>query len=119
MAQDYIEGLNILSSMRLCSNVPAQFTIQTALGGHQSLTDLLKPGGRLYEQRNYAYKMFNEIPGITCVKPRGAMYLFPKIDIKRFNIKDDAKFVLDFLVQKKVMLVQGTGFKGRKGEAAG
>lgn len=110
MAKDYIEGLNILSSMRLCSNVPAQFTIQTALGGHQSLTDLLKPGGRLYEQRNFAHKMFNEIPGISCVKPKGAMYLFPKLDIKKFNIKDDAKFVLDFLVQKKVMLVQGTGF---------
>jgi alanine-synthesizing transaminase len=110
IAKDYIEGLDILSTMRLCGNVPAQFTIQTALGGYQSLTELISPGGRLYEQRDAAFEYFNSIPGITCVKPKGALYLFPKIDIKKYNIKDDQKFVLDFLLEKKVQLVQGTGF---------
>ncbi len=110
MAADYIEGLDILSNMRLCSNVPAQLTIQTALGGHQSLTELIKPGGRLKEQRDFSYSLFNDIPGLSCNKPKGALYLFPKIDIKRFNIRDDEKFVLDFLRQKKVMLVRGMGF---------
>lgn len=110
MAKDYIEGLDMLANMRLCANVPAQLTIQTALGGHQSLTELISPGGRLLEQRNASYKMFNEIPGLSCVKPMGAMYLFPKIDVKKYNITDDEKFVLDFLREKKVLLVRGMGF---------
>jgi len=110
IARDYVEGLNMLASMRLCGNVLAQLAIQTALGGHQSLTDLISPGGRLYEQRNFAYELFNSIPGISCVKPMGALYLFPKVDIHKYRIKDDQQFVLDFLISKKVMLVQGTGF---------
>lgn len=109
-AKDFIEGLSILSSMRLCSNMPAQYAIQTAIGGYQSIFDLTAPGGRLCEQRNFSYELFNSIPGISCVKPQGGMYLFPKIDIKKIPVKDDARFVLDFLKQKKVMLVQGTGF---------
>ena len=110
IAKDYIEGLNILSSMRLCSNVPAQYAIQTALGGYQSLTELLLPGGRLRVQRDLCYEMLNNIPGISCTKPQGAFYMFPKIDMQKFNITDDYQFVLDFLKEKKVMLVQGTGF---------
>jgi len=110
MARDYIEGLNILSTMRLCSNVPAQYAIQTALGGPQDIKQLIAPGGRLYEQRNVAYEVFNSIPGISSTKPKGALYLFPKIDVKKYNIKDDQKFVYDFLIAKKVLLVQGTGF---------
>ena len=110
IAKDYIEGLNILSTMRLCSNVPAQFAIQTALGGYQSLTELLVPGGRLREQRDICYEMLNNVPGVSCTKPQGAFYMFPKIDIKKFNITSDYQFVLDFLKEKKVMLVQGTGF---------
>jgi alanine-synthesizing transaminase len=110
IAKDYIEGLNMLASMRLCSNVPAQLTIQTALGEWKTLTELLKPGGRLYEQRQCAYESVNSIPGLSCTKPMGAFYVFPKIDIKKYNIKDDEKFVLDFLLDKKVHLVQGTGF---------
>jgi alanine-synthesizing transaminase len=109
-AKDYIEGLNMLSSMRLCSNVPAQYTIQTALGGYQSIKDLVMPGGRLKEQRDYAWERLNSIPGISCVKPKGAFYLFPKVDMKRYSIISDEKFVLDFLLQEKVLLVQGTGF---------
>ncbi len=108
--KDYIDGLNILSSMRLCSNVQGQYAIQTALGGPQDIKKLTLPGGRLYEQRNYAYSIFNSIDGLTCTKPKGALYLFPKIDVKKFNIKDDQKFVYDFLVSKKILLVQGTGF---------
>ncbi|NTV52398.1 MAG: pyridoxal phosphate-dependent aminotransferase [Candidatus Firestonebacteria bacterium] len=109
-ARDYIEGLNLLSSMRLCSNVPTQYAIQTALGGYQSIDDLVRPGGRLYEQRALSYDLLTSIPGITCVKPKGALYLFPKIDVKKFRIKNDAKFVLDFLISQKVLMVQGTGF---------
>jgi len=109
-AKDFIEGLGILASMRLCSNMPAQYAIQTAIGGYQSIFELTAPGGRLYEQRNFSYELFNSIPGISCVKPLGGMYLFPKIDLNKIPVKDDAKFVLDFLKQKKVMLVQGTGF---------
>ncbi len=109
-AKDYIEGLNMLASMRLCSNVPAQYTIQTALGGYQSIKDLVMPGGRLKEQRDYAWERLNSIPGISCVKPKGAFYLFPKVDVKRFSIVNDEKFILDFLLQEKVLLVQGTGF---------
>ena len=109
-AQDYLEGLSMLSNMRLCANVPAQYAIQTALGGYQSIKDLLLPGGRLREQRDTAYKMLTDIPGITCVKPQGALYLFPKIDVGRFGITDDMQFILDFLREKKVLMVQGTGF---------
>ena len=110
VAKDYIEGLNILSSMRLCSNVPAQFAIQTALGGYQSLTELIIAGGRLRRQRDCCYELINQIPGLSCTKPMGAFYVFPKIDVKRFKIKDDRQFILDFLLSKKVLLVQGTGF---------
>jgi len=113
-ATDFIEGLNILASMRLCSNVPTQHAIQTALGGHQSIFELTKPGGRLYEQRNIAWELLNEIDGISCVKPKGALYLFPKIDTPRFNIKDDEQFVLDLLLAEKVLMVQGTGFNWPK-----
>lgn len=113
-ATDFIEGLNILASMRLCSNVPTQHAIQTALGGHQSIFELTKPGGRLYEQRNIAWELLNEIDGISCVKPKGALYLFPKIDTQRFNIKDDEQFVLDLLLAEKVLMVQGTGFNWPK-----
>jgi alanine-synthesizing transaminase len=109
-AQGYIQGLDILASMRLCANVPAQHAIQTALGGHQSINDLVAPGGRLYEQRQVAWEMLNKIPGVSCVKPKGAIYLFPKLDSKKYPIKDDEQLVLDFLIQKKILLVQGTGF---------
>lgn len=111
IAQDYMtEGLDTLSNMRMCGNMTAQFIIQTALGGYQSLKQLISPGGRLYEQRKAAYESFKAIPGITCVKPKGALYLFPKIDIKKYKIHDDQKFLLDFLLEKKVLMVQGTGF---------
>jgi alanine-synthesizing transaminase len=113
-ATDFIEGLNILASMRLCSNVPTQHAIQTALGGHQSIFELTKPGGRLYEQRNITWELLNDIEGISCVKPKGALYLFPKIDTQRFNIKDDEQFVLDLLLAEKVLMVQGTGFNWSK-----
>lgn len=109
-AKGYIEGLEMLASMRLCANVPMQHAIQTALGGYQSIEEFIHPGGRLYEQRNLAWELINQIPGVSCVKPQGALYMFPKIDIKRFNIHDDQKMVLDFLLQQKVLLVQGTGF---------
>jgi alanine-synthesizing transaminase len=109
-AKGYIQGLDILASMRLCANVPSQHAIQTALGGYQSINDLVAPGGRLYEQRNIAWKMLNDIPGVSCVKPEGAIYCFPKLDPKKFNIQDDEKMVYDFLVQKKILLVQGSGF---------
>lgn len=109
-AEDYLEGLRILASMRLCSNVPAQYAIQTALGGYQSINDLVLPGGRLKEQRDYAYEAINSIPGLSCTKPKGAFYMFPRLDIRRFNLIDDQKFILDLLLQEKVLLVQGTGF---------
>ncbi|MEQ1975225.1 pyridoxal phosphate-dependent aminotransferase [Xenorhabdus sp. SGI240] len=109
-ARDYIEGLEMLASMRLCANVPMQHAIQTALGGYQSISEFIFPGGRLYEQRNRAWELINQIPGISCVKPMGALYMFPKIDTKRFNIYDDQKMVLDLLLQEKVLLVQGTAF---------
>ena len=95
MAKDYILGLNMLSNMRLCSNVPAQSIVQTALGGHQSVQNYIVPGGRIYEQREYIYKALNDIPGITAVKPKAAFYIFPKVDTKKFNIVDDEKFALD------------------------
>ncbi|MHC5267997.1 pyridoxal phosphate-dependent aminotransferase [Enterococcus sp. LJL98] len=106
----YIEGLNMLSSMRLCSNVLSQQIVQTALGGYQSVDELLLPGGRIYEQREFIYKAVNEIPGLSVVKPKAAFYLFPKIDTKKFNILDDEKFVLDFLHEHQVLLVHGGGF---------
>ena len=109
-ARGYIEGLNMLSSMRLCANVPAQMIVQTALGGHQSVDELLLPGGRIYEQREYIYNALNDIPGISVVKPKAAFYIFPKIDTEKFNIKDDMQFALDFLKEKHVLIVQGTGF---------
>ncbi|MCD1024926.1 MULTISPECIES: pyridoxal phosphate-dependent aminotransferase [Enterococcus] len=108
--KDYIEGLNMLSSMRLCSNVLSQQIIQTALGGYQSSDELLLPGGRIYEQREYIYNALNDIPGLSAVKPKAAFYIFPKIDIKRFNIKNDEQFVLDFLHEHKILLVHGGGF---------
>lgn len=110
IAKDYIEGLNMLSNMRLCSNVPAQSIVQTALGGYQSVETYTQPGGRIYEQRNYIYEALNDIPGISAVKPKAAFYIFPKLDIKKFNILNDEKFALDFLREKKVLIVPGTGF---------
>jgi alanine-synthesizing transaminase len=110
IAPDYIEGLTMPASMRLCSNVPGQSIIQTALGGRQSIYDLTRAGGRLYDQRELCHGMLTSIEGISCVKPKAAFYLFPKIDAKRFNITDDEKFVLDFLRAEKVLLVHGRGF---------
>lgn len=106
----YIEGINLLASMRLCSNVPSQYIIQTALGGYQSADELLLPGGRVYEQREFVYNALKEIPGVSVVKPKAAFYIFPKLDSKKFNIKNDEQFALDFLREKKVLIVQGTGF---------
>jgi alanine-synthesizing transaminase len=109
-AQDYIEGLTMLASMRLCSNVPAQFAIQTALGGYQSINDLVAPTGRLCRQRDVAYDLLTQIPGVTCVKPKGAMYLFPRLDPKMYPIDDDQEFIQELLIEEKVLLVQGSGF---------
>ncbi len=109
-ATGYIEGLEMLASMRLCANVPMQHAIQTALGGYQSISEFIQPGGRLYEQRDLAWKLLNDIPGVSCVKPLGALYMFPRVDKKRFNLKDDQKLVLDLLLQEKVLLVQGSAF---------
>src|SRR5262249_48859216 len=109
-AQDYVEGLNILASMRLCANVPGQFAIQTALGGYQSINDLVAPGGRLARQRDIAYNLITAIPGVSCVKPKAALYLFPRLAPKRYPISDDQQFVLDLLEEEKVLVVQGTGF---------
>ena len=108
--KDYLEGLNILASMRLCANVPGQLAIQTALGGHQSINDLVSPTGRLFKQRELAYEMISSIPGVTCVKPAAAMYLFFRLDPKVYPIKDDQDFILDVLKKKKVLMVQGSGF---------
>ena len=107
---DYIEGINLLSSMRLCSNVPSQYIIQAALSKYSKTDELLLPGGRIYEQREFIHKAINEIDGLSCIKPKAAFYVFPKLDIKKFHIKDDMKFALDFLREKKVLIVQGTGF---------
>lgn len=109
-ARDYVDGLDMLSSMRLCSNVPTQHAIQTALGGYQSINELIEPNGRLYEQRNLAWKMLNDIPGVSCTKPDGALYLFPKLDPEMYPIKNDEKMALDLLLQQKVLIVQGSGF---------
>jgi len=106
----YIEGLNMLASMRLCSNVLSQQIIQTALGGYQSVDDLLLPGGRIYEQREFIYNAINDIPGLSAVKPKAAFYIFPKIDTAKFDIYDDEKFVLDFLHKHHILLVHGGGF---------
>lgn len=110
MAKGYIEGLEMLSSMRLCANVPAMYAVQTALGGYQSINELIIPGGRLRDQRDVAVAALNDIPGISVVKPQGAMYLFPKIDLNMHKIHDDQQMVLDFLIQQKVLLVQGSAF---------
>ena len=109
-ATDYLEGLDILANMRLCPNVPTQHAVQTALGGYQSINDYIVPGGRLYDQRDYAYERLEAMPGISCVKPQGALYLFPKLDTARFNIRNDEQFALDLLRQEKVLVVQGSGF---------
>ncbi len=109
-ARSYIEGLEMLSSMRLCANVPAMYAVQTALGGYQSINELIIPGGRLRDQRDTALKAMAEIPGLSCVKPKGALYLFPKLDLNMYKIKDDQQMILDFLLQEKVLLVQGTAF---------
>jgi hypothetical protein len=107
---DFIEGLDMLASMRLCANVPAQHAIQTALGGYQSINDLVLPGGRLREQRDLAWEMLNAIPGVSCVKPKGALYMFPRLDPKVHRILDDEKMIFDLLTQEKMLLVQGTAF---------
>ena len=109
-ATDYLEGLNMLASMRLCSNVPGQYGIQTALGGYQSITDLVAPGGRLARQRDLAHDLLTSIPGISCVKPKAAMYLFPRMDSRMYPIEDDQKFILKLLEEERVLVVQGSGF---------
>ena len=114
VAQDYISGINMLSNMRLCSNVPGQSIIQTALGGYQSVNEYIVPGGRIYEQREFIYKALNDIPGISAVKPKAAFYIFPKIDVKKFNITSDSKFALDFLKEKRVLIVPGSGFNWKE-----
>ena len=114
MVRDYIEGLNMLASMRLCANVPGQYAIQTALGGYQSINDLVGKGGRLAKQRDLAWKLITDIPGVTCVKPKSALYLFPKLDPEVYPIEDDQQFVADLLKEEKVLLVQGSGFNWGK-----
>jgi alanine-synthesizing transaminase len=110
VARDYIEGLNMLSNMRLCANVPGQWAIQTALGGHQSINELVGEGGRLRKQRDLAHQLITAIPGVSCVKPRAALYMFPKLDPTIYPVQDDQDFFLQLLEETKVMLVQGTGF---------
>ncbi|WP_350453790.1 aminotransferase class I/II-fold pyridoxal phosphate-dependent enzyme [Slackia heliotrinireducens] len=114
LAKDYILGLNMLSNMRLCSNVPAQSIVQTALWGHQSVKGYVTPGGRIYEQREYVYNALKDMPGISVVKPDAAFYIFPKIDVKKFNITDDVQFALDLLKDKKILVVQGSGFNWKE-----
>jgi len=109
-AASYIEGLEILANMRLCPNVPTQHAVQTALGGYQSINDLVLPGGRLVDQRDTAWRLLNEIPGVSCVKPKGALYAFPRLDPEVYPIKDDERFVLDMLRAERLLVVQGTGF---------
>ena len=113
-AEDYILGLNMLCNMRLCSNVPAQSIVQTALWGHQSVKDYIVPGGRIYEQREYVYNALKDIPGISVVKPKAAFYIFPKLDVRKFNIADDEQFALDLLREKKILIVQGSGFNWKQ-----
>ena len=114
LGKDYIEGINMLSNMRLCSNVPAQSIVQTALGGYQSVGEYIVPGGRIYEQREYIYKALNDIPGISAVKPKAAFYIFPKIDTQKFNIANDEQFALDLLREKKILIIHGGGFNWDK-----
>ena len=114
IARDYMAGINMLSNMRLCSNVPGQSVIQTALGGYQSVNEYIVPGGRVYEQRDFIYKALNDIPGISAVKPKAAFYIFPKIDTEKFNILDDQQFALDFLREKRVLIVPGSGFNWKQ-----
>ena len=109
-ARDYIEGLNMLASMRLCANTPGQLAIQTALGGYQSIKDLVAPGGRLCRQRDLAHRLLTEIPGVTCVKPKAALYMFPRLDPQMYPIEDDQQFAYELLAEEKVLIVQGTGF---------
>ena len=109
-ARDYIEGLNMLASMRLCANTPGQLAIQTALGGYQSIKDLVAPGGRLCRQRDLAHRLLSEIPGVSCVKPKAALYMFPRLDPKMYPIQDDQQFAYELLAEEKVLIVQGTGF---------
>jgi len=109
-AKDYIEGLNMLSNMRLCANVPGQWAIQTALGGYQSINDLVCEGGRLRRQRDLAYELITAIPGVTCVKPSAALYMFPRLDPKVYPVEDDQQLFLELLQETRVMLVQGSGF---------
>ena len=109
-AKDYLEGIHVLASMRLCANVPGQLAVQTALGGYQSINDLVLPGGRLKKQRDVAWQALNDIPGVSCVKPKGALYLFPKLDRDMYPIEDDEQFVLNLLSNKRLLLVQGTAF---------
>ena len=109
-AKDYLEGLSMLASMRLCSNVPGQYAIQTALGGYQSINDLVAPGGRLTRQRDLAHELLTLIPGVSCVKPKAAMYLFPRLDPKQYHISNDQKFILNLLEEERVLVVQGSGF---------
>lgn len=114
VAKDYIDGINMLSNMRLCSNVPAQSIVQTALGGYQSVENYIVPGGRIYEQREYVYNAISDIPGITCVKPKAAFYMFPKIDTDKFHITNDEQFALDLLRDKKILLIHGGGFNWKR-----
>ncbi len=114
IARDYIAGLNMLSNMRLCSNVPGQSIIQTALWGYQSVNEYIVPGGRVYEQRDFIYNAINDIPGLSAVKPKAAFYIFPKVDVKRFNITSDTQFALDFLREKRVLFVPGSGFNWKE-----
>jgi alanine-synthesizing transaminase len=109
-ASSYIEGLTILANMRLCANMPSQHAVATALGGRQSIEELVLPGGRILEQRDVAYDLLTQIPGVTCVKPKGALYLFPRLDPKVYKINDDRQMVLDLLRAEKIMVVHGTGF---------
>ncbi|GAB78316.1 alanine-synthesizing transaminase [Austwickia chelonae] len=110
LAEDYLEGLNLLANMRMCANVPAQHAIQTALGGYQSINELIIPGGRFYEQAKLASRMLNEIPGVSCVEPRGALYCFPRLDPQVYRIDDDEAFVIEMLRAKKILVTHGTGF---------
>ena len=109
-AEDFLEGLTLLSNMRMCANVPAQHAIQTALGGHQSINELILPGGRLSDQRDAAHRLLNAIPGVSCVKPQGAFYCFPRLDPEVYPIEDDEAFVIDLLRSKHLLVTHGTGF---------
>ena len=110
LAADFLEGLTLLANMRMCANVPAQHAIQTALGGYQSITELIVPGGRFYEQSMLAWRLLNEIPGVSCVKPEGALYCFPRLDPAVYPIEDDEAFVIDLLRTEKILVTHGTGF---------